>query len=466
MKRRGEPVLTAAQMRAAEEALIAGGTSVDALMLRAGQGAADYVWRMSGARAVTVLCGPGNNGGDGYVIAEEIRLRGGDVAVVAAADPATDAARSTRAAYGGQVLTPSATRRGDLFVDCLFGTGLARALSDDHAALMGRLAASHDIHIAIDLPSGIETDTGRMLNGGLPRFDLTVALGAWKPAHFLLPAAARMGALRLVDIGVLPAPGCATRLLRPALPRPDAADHKYTRGLLGVVAGEMPGAALLAAGAAQHAGAGYVKLLGDGSSITPADLVVDTAPLADVLGDKRFSALLIGPGLGRGAVALERLVQALSRQVPMVVDADGLTLLAPRLLDERAAPLILTPHEGEMQALERAFGLQATPNKAERALALAAYLKAVIVAKGADTVIASPDGRLIFSPPACSWLSTAGTGDVLAGTIASRLATGAEPFEAACQGLWLHGEAARLAGAAFTAGQLAECVQAAYAACL
>lgn len=466
MPRRAEPVLTAAQMRAAEQELIAGGTSVDALMLRAGQGAADYVWRMSGGRAVTVLCGPGNNGGDGYVIAEAIRLRGGDVAVVAAADPATDAARSARAAYGGQVLGPSETRRGDVFVDCLFGTGLALALSEDHVALLGRLAASHDLRITIDLPSGVETDTGRMSNGDLPRFDLTVALGAWKPAHFLMPAAPTMGALRLVDIGVLPPSGCATRLLRPALQRPDAADHKYTRGLLGVVAGGMPGAALLAARAAQHAGAGYVKLLGEGSTIAPADLVVDAAPLADVLGDERFSALLVGPGLGRGAVAIERLVQALARQSPTVVDADALMLLAPRLLEERVAPMILTPHEGEMGALERAFGLPAGQDKVERTLALAARVKAVVVAKGADTLIASPEGRLVFSPPASSWLSTAGTGDVLAGTIASRLAAGAEPFEAACQGLWLHGEAARFAGAAFTAGQLAECVQAAYAACL
>lgn len=461
-----DQVLTVAHMRAAEEALIAAGSSVDKLMQIAGRGAAEWVWRMAAGRPVTVLCGPGNNGGDGYVIAEVIRERGGAVTVVAATEPKTDAARNARTLFGGEVLGPDAQPKGDVFVDCLFGSGLTRALSDEHVALLSRLAADHGHCIAIDVPSGIESDSGAVLNDGLPAFDLTVSLGAWKRAHFLMPAAARMVHLRLVGIGVAPVPGAGAVVTRPRLRAPAADSHKYRRGLLGVIAGEMPGAALLAARAAQGAGAGYVKLLGPSPAGLPGDLVSDPRSLPASLDDKRWSALLVGPGLGRHAAAREALVEVLAQPVPAVLDADALVLLAPRLLSERTHPLIATPHEGELAVLEQAFGCSGGVSKPQRALALAAASGMVIVAKGPDSVIAAPDGRLAFSHRASPWLSTAGTGDVLAGTIASRLATGVGAFDAACEGLWLHGEAARLAGSAFAAGKLAESVSRAYAACL
>lgn len=461
-----DQVLTAAQMRSAEQALIAGGTSVSELMQRAGQGAAEWVWRLSGGRSVTVLTGPGNNGGDGWVIAETLRQRGTDVAVVTAAEPATDAACEARSHYAGPVLDAAAERQGEVLVDCLFGTGLTRALSGDHLALLNRLAASHHKRVAIDLPSGIESDLGQPLNPGLPSFDLTLALGAWKPAHFLMPAAALLGEVRLVPIGVEAVPGAAQLVTQPRLSAPAIDAHKYTRGLLAVVAGAMPGASILAAKAAQGAGAGYVKLFAPQRTKVRADIVIETAPLAEALGDHRINALLIGPGLGRSGEALERLAVALSEQRPAVLDADALVLLGPRLLAEHGAPLILTPHDGELFALERAFDLDGSGGKAERALALARAAKAVVVAKGPDSVIAAPDGRLAYARRSSSWLSTAGTGDVLAGTVASRLACGDEAFAAACQGLWLHGEAARLAGAVFGAGQLADQVRSAYAACL
>ncbi|MFM5948803.1 MAG: NAD(P)H-hydrate epimerase [Novosphingobium sp.] len=461
-----DQVLTAAQMRAAEMALIDSGTSVNELMQRAGQGAAEWVWRISGGRSVTVLCGPGNNGGDGWVIAEAIRQKGGDVAVVAAADPATSAARHARSLYGGAVLDVSANRSGEVLVDCLFGTGLTRPLSSEHHALLARLAAAHDKCVAIDLPSGIDTDLGQPLSHDLPEYDLTIALGAWKPAHFLMPATANMGALRLVEIGIGAVEGVARPITRPRLSAPAADAHKYTRGLLSVVAGAMPGAALLAARAAQAAGAGYVRLYSEDPLDAPPDLVIDRRPLAEALLDGRISALLIGPGLGRDGEARERLAIALSEQRPAVLDADALVLLGPRLLNERKAPLIATPHDGELLALERAFELDGSGGKAERALALARAARMVVVAKGADSLVAGPDGRLAYAVRASSWLSTAGTGDVLAGTIASRLANGADAFEAACQGVWLHSEAARLCGPAFAAEQLAEAVRAAYAACL
>ncbi len=465
MYHKGDQVLTAAQMRDAESALIAAGTSVDELMQRAGRGAAEWVWRISGGRPVTVLCGPGNNGGDGYVIAEAIRERDGAVTVIAASAPKTPAAQTARQLYQGAVLDRTVTPVGEVLVDCLFGTGLARPLEADDLALLCRLAASHSRRVAVDLPSGVDADNGMLLSTGLPDWHLTLALGAWKPAHCLLPAAALMGELRLVDIGIGQAAQAARVIARPVLAPPAPSAHKYTRGLLGVVAGAMPGAALLAARAAQGAGAGYVKLLGEAAG-APPDLVVERAPLANVLTDNRYAALLVGPGLGRDATARERLATALSEPIPAVLDADALVLLGARQLAERTAPLIATPHDGELFALERAFGLDGAGSKVQRAEALARASGMVIVAKGADTLVAAPDGALAFAPRGSSWLSTAGTGDVLAGAIASRLACGEQAFAAACQGVWLHGEAARRTPAPFTAGQLAESIAAAFAGCL
>lgn len=464
--RGSEQVLTVAQMRAAEQALIDAGSSVEALMDIAGRGAADWIWRISGRGRVTVLCGPGNNGGDGYVTAETLRARGADVAVIAALEAKSDAARNARGLYQGEILGPDASRSGDVFVDCLFGSGLTRALSAEHLELLGRLVASHEQAVAIDLPSGIESDRGLSLNDGLPSFDLTLALGAWKFAHMLMPAASLMGALRFVPIGVAPVDGAARMILKPRITVPDAQAHKYTRGLLAVVGGEMPGAAMLAAHAAQGSGAGYVKLFADSADRAPHDLVVDTGPLTDVLVDDRNTAVLVGPGLGRRGEARERLAIALGDPVPVVADADALVLLGPRSLAGREAATIATPHEGELVALERAFDLDGSGSKPERAVALAAATGMIVVAKGPDTLVAAPDGRLACAQRASSWLSSAGTGDVLAGVIASRVATGIDPFEAACEGVWLHGEAARLCPPAFTANELAAAVPRALAACL
>ena len=316
------------------------------------------------------------------------------------------------------------------------------------------------------MPSGVDADSGMLLNPGLPEFDLTLGLGAWKFAHFLMPASAVMGELRLIDIGVEPVPGAAAAVARPSLCAPAADAHKYRRGLLAVVGGEMPGAAVLACQAAQGAGAGYVRLFADALPLAPADLVVNPGELSEVLTDDRNTAILAGPGLGRSGRARERLAIALADPVPAVVDADALLLLGKRQLAERSAPLVATPHEGELGALEATFGCAGAGSKVDRAAALARASGMVIVAKGPDTVIAAPDGRLACAPRGSSWLSVAGTGDVLAGAIASRLACGIEPFTAACQGVWLHGEAARLCLAPFTASQLAGMIPRAYAACL
>lgn len=465
MHRASRQALTVAQMQAAEQALVDGGIPIDELMQRAGRGAAEYAWRMAAGNPVTILCGPGNNGGDGYVIAEVLRERGLPVTVVAPADPTTAAARHARSLYLGDVTTDGSRAHGQLLVDCLFGSGLSRGLSPDLAGLLEGLASRHHVRMAVDLPSGVESDSGAVLSPG-PRYDATIALGAWKYAHFLMPARTNMGALRLVDIGVAEVSGAARVAGKPRLSAPGADAHKYRRGLLALVGGAMPGASLLAARAAMQGGAGYVKLLSGGDARAPVDLVVDGSPLAEALSDRRIAAVLVGPGLGRDAIARARLSAALQADRPVVMDADALIISEKQDFAGNTSSIIVTPHEGELVALERLFELARSADKPARARALAKASGAVVVAKGPDTVVAAPDGSLRLVPPAPSWLSTAGTGDVLAGAIASRLATGRDPLVAALEGLALHGEAARIAGPALTASQLAGSISAAYAALL
>ena len=458
-------VLTADQMRAAEQALFDAGASVSELMEVAAGGAAEWIRRVAAGRSVTVLCGPGNNGGDGYVIARLLREAGNAVKIVAPLKPATEAAQAARKAWDGPVASGDGRLRGEIFVDCLFGSGLARPLVAEHALLLRDLAARHRYRVAVDVPSGIASDTGAVLNERLPQYDLTLALGAWKFAHWRLPGRNLMGQKRLVRIGVGAVEGAAQLVYRPSLAPPAADSHKYRRGLLGIVAGAMPGASLLAAAAAQRAGAGYVKLFARGEAAAPPpELVVDTTPLSEALSDERIAAVLIGPGLGRDGTAKAMLGEAMRRAPALLLDADALMLLAPNML-AREVPMLATPHDGELETLCRTFGVIADGRQA-RALALAKVTGMVVLAKGPDSIVAAPDGRLAFGTPAPSWLSVAGTGDVLAGIAASRMATGRDPFTAACEALWLHGEAARRASPAFTPSQLAERVSDALAACL
>ena len=457
-------ILTAVQMREAEQALFDAGASVNELMEVAAGGAAEWIRRIAAGRSVTVLCGPGNNGGDGYVIARRLREAGNAVRVVGPMPPKTEAARDACERWGEAVEQSGSDICGDVFVDCLFGTGLTRPLEVEHAEVLRDLAERHDLRIAVDLPSGVDSDSGASLNDSLPAYDVTLALGAWKFAHWSLPARARMGARRLVPIGIANVDGAAHLVDQPKLTAPALDAHKYRRGLLAVVGGVMPGAAMLAAQAAQHGGAGYVKLLAEVErSDAPPSLVVENN-LSGALFDKRISAVLVGPGLGRDDAAAKRLSLALAAKMPIVLDADALMKLFPNMLDD-ATPVLATPHDGELEALCRAFAVNAEGRR-NRAVALAKASGMVICAKGPDTVIAAPDGRLAIAPPAPSWLSVAGSGDVLAGIAASRIATGRGPFEAACEAVWLHSEAARLCGPAFTPEQLAAAVQRAYARCL
>lgn len=436
------------------------------LMTRAGEGAARWIWRIAAGRSVTVLCGPGNNGGDGYVIAEWLRARDLDVLVVAPKEPGTASAKTARAGYGGEVATGLGKRHAAVLVDALFGFGLSRPLSDEFFEILAKAMITHDYCISIDVPSGVDCDSGAWL-GEAFRADCTVALGAWKRAHWLMPASAEMGEKRLVEIGLGLADPPERLSRRPRLAAPAADSHKYRRGLLAIVAGAMPGAPILAAEAAMRSGAGYVKLLSEHSHPdAPAELVIVPDPPYKALADERIGAVLVGPGLGRDAVARARLDGVLDTAMPAVLDADALHLLDWDALEGvDASRLLLTPHEGELAALCKAFEIEVS-GKVERAVALRDTIGATILAKGSDTVLAPAWGGLVFFPPASTWLSAAGTGDVLAGIGASRLANHGDAARAGQEAVWLHREAARIAGPAFTAGELARAVRPAFAAFL
>ncbi|MFN3818562.1 NAD(P)H-hydrate dehydratase [Blastomonas sp.] len=467
----GGPVLTVAQMVAAEQRVFDTGVSVDALMRRAGQAAGEMIWRIGGKTPTLVLCGPGNNGGDGYVIAQFLWQQAVTVTVAAMTEPRTEAARNARARYEGDVIALADAVPKAQVVDCLFGSGLTRAIDDAVWRKFSALVTASRRSFAVDLPSGADADRAVWLNDPVP-FDHVLALGAYKYAHLLEPVASDCRSVSLIDIGVPTPDDAAMRIIKPALAPPTARSHKYRRGLVVVLAGAMPGAALLAARAAQGTGAGYVKIIGAGKppANLPADIVwvraEDAGSAADALADPRIGAVVAGPGFGRDDTAQALVAAALACPHPLVLDADALHLLesCQQSLSDRSVPVVLTPHHGEFVAL--AGEGTDNPNKAFAAAHLAGELKACILYKGADSVIASPDGRVIIADRRCSWLSVAGTGDVLAGCIAARLANGVQPLHATAEAVWLHDRAARFAGPAFTAWQLTQALPLAVEFCL
>jgi hydroxyethylthiazole kinase-like uncharacterized protein yjeF len=437
------PILTTEAMRAAEQAVIDSGTTVEALMERAGAALAEAALRFAGPVPALVLCGPGNNGGDGYVAARHLQERGVDVRVAALAEPKSGAAKSARSTFAGAVeeLGPE-TAPAPLLIDALFGTGLKKALEQPVVEQLSRLSEAASIRVAGDLPSGVESDTGALLSE-TPRFDLTVTFGALKPAHRLMRAMERCGRVVLADIGI-EAQTQWHEIGPPELPPLDPEAHKYTRGLVHCLAGKMPGAIALAATAAAKSGAGYVRV--------STSRVIDNIPSAIIqtdsakLDDPRIGCILVGPGMGD---IPQLLTLALTAKAPKVIDADAIGHIGePERLKGQDA--ILTPHEGEFRQLFGDIG----GAKPVRALEAARRSGAVVVYKGPDTLVASPDGRLAFAPPAPAWLATAGTGDVLSGIIATMRARGMPSFEAACAAVWVHGRAAEIAGPQMIADDL------------
>lgn len=455
------PILTADETRNAESDAQAFGTALSDLMERAGGAVAEAAWRYGGGRPVLVLCGPGNNGGDGYVAARVLAARGLDVRVAASGNPMSDLAKAARKAWTGSVETLADAKAAPVLIDALFGTGLSRPLDGAISAALARLAEEAGFVLAVDLPSGVATDTGAHL-GAFP-VTMTLALGALKPAHVLQPSAAICGALRCADLG-LSVHSTVTLLSRPHLIVPSGIDHKYSRGLVAVIAGDMPGAALLAATAAQRAGAGYVVLSGHEPGMGGTMALV-RRNLDEVLSDERTGVIVIGPGLGRSVAARKMFDRLIDGEQALVVDADALHLIEEddfRRFARRNAPVVLTPHAGEFDAL---FG-HGQGSKIDRARKATTDSGCKIVFKGADTVIASNDGRIAIAPHGSHWLASAGTGDVLAGIIGAMLGQGMGAHDAACAAVWLHQDTARRAGPALIADDLCDHLPAALAACL
>jgi len=454
------PILSAADMRAAEQTAIDAGTSVETLMERAGAAIAEAAWRIAGPAGTLILCGPGNNGGDGYVAARLLAARNVPVRIAASAPAKADAARHAAGRWDGPVEALADAKPAALVIDALFGTGLTRGLDDKTADALERLCGRAHRRLAVDLPSGVATDDGAVLSP-VPRFDITIALGALKPAHRLLPAAGLCGQLVVADIGLRPiADPRIVEIARPLLVGPPHDANKYTRGKLVVLAGAMPGASLLAATAGQRAGAGYVQLLG-ADNHEPPHALVRSAWSDRAIGDPRIGAIVAGPGLGTDRVARARLDAALATGKPLVLDADALTLIG-RARHARLAGHLLTPHWGEFVRL---FG-DSGKDRLSQARDAAAASGAIVLLKGADSIVAHPDGRAAIAPLASSWLASAGTGDVLAGIAGALLAGGRAPFAAAQAAIWLHGEAARRAGPVLIADDLIAHLPQAIEACL
>ena len=487
----GPELLTVAEMARADRLTVDHGVPGVVLMEAAGTAVASVVRELAAERGlatpqIVIFCGPGNNGGDGFVAARLLADAGLSVVVNFLGDinklPVDSKvnAERWREMVGGTIadFDLQLVNTADIIVDALFGAGLSRPLDGVALAGVKAIEAARTARgvavIAVDMPSGIEGDTGH-LAGAAAQADVTVTFFRRKPGHLLYPGRGRCGRVVVAEIGIAAevleeiAPTIfanGPHLWRERLPRPRAGDHKYARGAACIVGGaKLTGAARLAAHAALRAGAGLVSIASapDAAPIyraSHAGVIVQEFDGADdfedILSDRRFAALLIGPGGGVGALTADQVLAALQRNLGLVLDADALTSFADdpgRLfaaIKASQGPCVLTPHEGEFARL---FGaVDPAASKCERVRGAAHLSGAVVLLKGPDTVIGAPDGRLAINENAPPALATAGSGDVLAGFIVALLAQRMDAFDAALAGTWLHGAA----GASFGPGLIAE----------
>lgn len=501
-------LLTNAQMGEADRLAVKLGVPSLALMENAGRAVADEAVKMVDRNArIAILCGPGNNGGDGFVAARFLRERGYEVRVFCLVPVGAlkgDAAENARrwVAKGGRIEEMSrsrdAIRASALVVDALFGAGLARALDGEAAAAVARVTASRGAVLAVDVPSGLSGDTGQPLGDVFVTADRTITFFRRKPGHLLNPGRALCGEVVVADIGIPEAVLDAGRGMAGGsglqavpwdtvanniggyvemLSGRNASRHKYDHGHTVVVSGpaHRTGAARLAARGALRIGSGLVTVASpldalseNGSQLTAIMLrgFASAEDLRGLLADRRINAVAIGPGCGVDARAAELVSVVLEGSAQAVFDADALSVMAGAWAEMRPLTLarfaagrsaVLTPHEGEFARLFP--GIAADGGcKLDRARAAAKESGCVVVLKGADTVIAEPGGGAAINENAPPWLATAGSGDVLTGFVAGLLAQGMAPFAAACAGVWIHGACAGRFGPGLVAEDLPEVV--------
>lgn len=484
-----QELLTPDEMGRADRLTIEAGTPGIVLMERAGRAVADAVGfaHPLGSR-VFVVAGPGNNGGDGYVAARILIERGYRVSLwsLVPVEKLVGDAALAAARYKGPVLPAgfeafaAGLERSDVIIDALFGAGLARDLDGLAGAVVMALNASGKPVVAVDLPSGIDGLTGAV-RGVAVKATTSVTFFRKKPGHLLLPGRAHAGPVIVADIGirdrVIDELGIRTfsnapKLWLDAIEPPQLQGHKYARGHALVLSGGMTttGAARLAAIAALRAGSGLVTVLSppDALMVNAMHLTAvmlkkcgSAEDLAAILTDARLNAILLGPGAGVGPATATMVEAALTGPRAVVLDADALTSFQDRPEDLFArihahdGAVVLTPHEGEFARAFPDLAERSGKPKLERARTAANRSGATIILKGADTVIAAPDGRAVINDNAPPDLATAGSGDTLAGIVVGLLARGVPGFEAACAAVWMHGETGKRAGAGLIAEDLA-----------
>jgi len=459
---------TVAEIAAADRAAIAAGVSGVELMERAGAAVADAIVERFSLRPVAVLCGPGNNGGDGYVVARVLKERGWPVELRALGAPETPDAKAAAARWAGESVAFDAPLRARLYVDALFGAGLSRPLNGEAGAMALRLAEHPERVVAVDVPSGLPGDTGEP-KGPCVAAGLTVTFHAKKPAHVLEPGHGRCGEVVVADIGLADM-ACdlvenGPDLWLSAFPWPSASSHKHARGRLAVVSGEAwsTGAARLSARSGLRVGAGVVTLLSppDAMAVNAAHLEAvmlqsfDTdTELEQLAAD--VDAAIIGPAAGINESTLMNVLALARTGAALVIDADAITVFRDdpeELFSVLDVDDVLTPHPGEFERLFPGM-LKDAPERIAAARRAAAQADAIVLLKGPDTVIAAPDGRAAVNTNGSPWLATAGSGDVLAGLIGGLIAQGMGSFEAACAGAWIHAEAADAHGPGLIAEDL------------
>jgi hydroxyethylthiazole kinase-like uncharacterized protein yjeF len=461
-------------MRAADAAAIAGGIPGRRLMERAGIAVASEAAKRWPGRGMLVLAGPGNNGGDGFVAARRLREAGFRVRLALLGERSAlrgDAALAAQD-WAGPVLPLSGglLNQSDLVIDALFGAGLDRPLAGVARDVVAAIASRGLDSLAVDVPSGVAGDSGEIQGLAAPAL-ATVTFCRAKPGHYLLPGRSYCGDLSVADIGI------PDRVVMERNSRcwvngpwawmgqfhwPQAADHKYRRGHVAILGGaRMTGAGRLAARAARRAGAGLVSVLAEEQALAlyaadqPGLLTAPIAEFVNYAGDPRISCLLLGPGNGLGEQTRKHVLTALASAKPCLLDADALSVFADApsaLFSAIAGPVLLTPHDGEFARLFA--GLKG--HKLARARAAAKLSGATVLLKGADTVIASPDGQALINANAPATLATAGAGDTLSGIAAALLGQGMDPLLAGGAAAWLHGAAAAKFGPGLIAEDLAE----------